>query len=628
YDPFVQVKDLDCWPSEPHWDQIVDGEKLRDRGVNLEWEANPLGHEPETLQWGEDFHHVVLGIPVAALPPICEELIADAGNPGFRAMIENSRTAMTQAFQVWLKRPSDRLGWPFRKNSVMTAYVEPMDTYSDMTHLLPAEAWPADERVAGIGYFCGVLPDHDGDTQERADARARANAIEYLEGDALGIWPDCEGENGGFHWGALVDPDGRRGPDRFDAQFWLANFQATERYVLTPPGNTKYRLAADESGYGNLALAGDWIKTGLDAGCVEAAVMGGMQASRAICGSPEVIVGEDQDWLSDQPASGGHGLPRYVDYGGLATAPSPVDCDDGKLYGFFLDADHARLADLCDRVFAQPSRGRVELFPLGSHVMLTFGTVAKIRPQREPWSRMGFARERQVALWVPVVAIDDSGERPVAASLAWFVPYMWVDNPLSLAGGREIYGFNKNWGEIAMPEDRDGRGLALQAYGGDFDGEREAGWNPLIEVTPRSGDPYGRGRRAWSGVDGLATAVQDVLRRRASEFVAHAGLELPDRVFTDIVRRGGPPQIYLKQFRSIARGDRASSLQITESGVTLKRITGRPLPAEFDVTLHHLDSHPVEAELGIRSQRTRLAFEVEMDFVLDEGTVLWQAPVR
>jgi uncharacterized protein with NAD-binding domain and iron-sulfur cluster len=51
-------------------------------------------------------------------------------------------------------------------------------------------------------------------------------------------------------------------------------------------------LHADQSGFANLFLAGDWLKTGLDAGCVEAAVMGGMQASRAICGLPASIQGE------------------------------------------------------------------------------------------------------------------------------------------------------------------------------------------------------------------------------------------------------------------------------------------------------------------------------------------------
>ena len=57
-------------------------------------------------------------------------------------------------------------------------------------------------------------------------------------------------------------------------------------------GSTRYRLASDQSGFANLFLTGDWIRTGLNAGCVEAAVMAGMQASRAISGYPVMIQGE------------------------------------------------------------------------------------------------------------------------------------------------------------------------------------------------------------------------------------------------------------------------------------------------------------------------------------------------
>ena len=57
--------------------------------------------------------------------------------------------------------------------------------------------------------------------------------------------------------------------------------------------STKYRLQTDQSGFSNLFLTGDWIKTGLNAGCVEAAVMAGMQTSRAISGHPQVIDGEN-----------------------------------------------------------------------------------------------------------------------------------------------------------------------------------------------------------------------------------------------------------------------------------------------------------------------------------------------
>jgi hypothetical protein len=225
------------------------------------------------------------------------------------------------------------------------------------------------------------------------------------------------------------------------------------------------------------------------------------------------------------------------------------------------------------------------------------------------------------------VAIDRGGDRPTAVSLGFFVPYMWVDNPMSLSGGREIYGFNKNWGEIALPDDYQATGLSLQAYGGDFDRGHAAGMHPLIEITRRSNGGLRRGPRVWDGVDGLADAARGLLRgSRAAEFVEHAELDLPDELFADIVRIGGPPQIFLKQFRSVADSLRASEQQITQAGVTLKRITGRPLLSDFEVTIHKLDSHPLADELGLRSQTTGLGFEVEMDFVLEAGTVLWQSP--
>jgi uncharacterized protein with NAD-binding domain and iron-sulfur cluster len=40
----------------------------------------------------------------------------------------------------------------------------------------------------------------------------------------------------------------------------------------------------DRSGFDNLFLAGDWTDSGLNAGCVEAATMSGLQAANAVLG--------------------------------------------------------------------------------------------------------------------------------------------------------------------------------------------------------------------------------------------------------------------------------------------------------------------------------------------------------
>jgi hypothetical protein len=90
----------------------------------------------------------------------------------------------------------------------------------------------------------------------------------------------------------LIDPSDSSGEARFDSQYWRANVNPSDRYVLSTVGSTQYRITSDASGFSNLYLAGDWLKTGINAGCVEGAIMGGMQASRAISGYPPIIKGE------------------------------------------------------------------------------------------------------------------------------------------------------------------------------------------------------------------------------------------------------------------------------------------------------------------------------------------------
>jgi predicted short-subunit dehydrogenase-like oxidoreductase (DUF2520 family) len=109
---------------------------------------------------------------------------------------------------------------------------------------------------------------------------------------AYGLWPNAA-QPGSFDWSVLTDPNRRSGTDRLDAQFWRANVDPTECCVLSSAGTTQSRLAADESGFENLFLAGEAVRTNLNQTCVEDAVMSGMAASRAICGSPATIVGEN-----------------------------------------------------------------------------------------------------------------------------------------------------------------------------------------------------------------------------------------------------------------------------------------------------------------------------------------------
>lgn len=303
YEPLIKVHELPCWPNRPVLQGVPPGASFPE--VDFEQVPNPLGREAETLVRGKDFDQVVLAIPVGALPPICEEI--QAAHPPFAAMLANAATVCTQAFQLWLTATPTDLGWAFSPDSVAGCYVEPIDTWADMTHLLPLEGWSGSE-VAGLAYFCGVLGVPEGISQQEADERVKAGAEAFVGQDVGALLPRTTKKSGEMNWQALADPSGAKGSKRFAAQYWRANVSGTERYVLTPAGSVASRLAAGDSGVANLVLAGDWTRNGIDGGCVEAAVTSGLQAAAVLTGAQPAVVGRPVTFLSN-PAAGPVSMP-------------------------------------------------------------------------------------------------------------------------------------------------------------------------------------------------------------------------------------------------------------------------------------------------------------------------------
>jgi len=181
--------------------------------------------------------------------------------------------------------------------------VEPFDTWADMHHLIAREGWTRPPRA--LAYFCNVLPEPDaatGDDPPDPRERVRRNAIRFLNHDVAHLWPHAVRIPGEFRWELLVDPDeaerpwaSARGEARFGSQFWTANVNPSDRYALSLPGTSAYRISPLDPTYDNLTIAGDWTACGFNAGCVEAAVMSGRLAAHAIARSPalEDIIGYD-----------------------------------------------------------------------------------------------------------------------------------------------------------------------------------------------------------------------------------------------------------------------------------------------------------------------------------------------
>lgn len=293
YQPLRAFGGLPCWPANPLFDQLTNGDELRVRHIDLENTFENYHIGTKTLYYGIDFDLVILGIPAGALASLTPQLAA--AGPRWRSMLDATRTVGTQALQLWLDAPLSSFGGDFTKlppkpdpvGPILTAFEPPFDTWSDMSHLLKFENWPQPEPQ-NIAYFCAVLPDlrnpqpSEPDPQPAANAEARASAVTLLNKTIKYIWPNLVTETG-FRWNLLHDDAGGLGEQRLNSQYIRANITGTERYVLSPPGLLQTRLPAAPDEFANLYLAGDWVRvSAINAGCMEVAVMAGFDAASSI----------------------------------------------------------------------------------------------------------------------------------------------------------------------------------------------------------------------------------------------------------------------------------------------------------------------------------------------------------
>jgi hypothetical protein len=180
-----------------------------------------------------------------------------------------------------------------------------------MSHLLSLELWPVEGREPkSLAYFCSVLPDNadvpprpaPGENVEYvAEQRAfvRQGLTRFLDEQVQELWPHARDADG-FRWQLLIAPDPiadrvLAGRERVQQQFVSANVSPTDRFTLSLPGSTKFRISPLDATYDNLTIVGDWTACGFNEACVEAAVMSGRLGAHAIAQLPklEAIVGYD-----------------------------------------------------------------------------------------------------------------------------------------------------------------------------------------------------------------------------------------------------------------------------------------------------------------------------------------------
>ncbi len=662
YRPLHDVEGLPCWPTHPLYEQLEEGEALRAGGHDLEdwWGAWPAV-ERRVLHAGHDFDVVLLGISLGALRDVCGELLADEGNPRFRAMVDNVRTVATQSAQLWFDVDLERLGWR-GVSPMVIPFATPFDSWADMSYLLAREQWPERSRPGSLAYLTSRLDDDEPvpprgpcDYPARMRARVVKNLEHWLGNHAWALWPRATTRHDSreFNWYWLHDPKGSDGPARLGAQFVSAFPNPSNRYVISTPGTNRYRLRPDESGYENLVLAGDWTLTSLSIGCLEAATLSGNRAAAVIDAAVRPSIG---DWLTELDASrrgraeptvarqarrrmppnppgvpsgrAARELPRFVARDGAMLGIPPVALDiDVTL--FMLRANPVHLQALCDKHLNLG--GPIRYRPFAPVAVLYCASVVN-HPLPEP---VAWVPELDFGIWVPLVAGRENGGTFRPERVVTYTPYLWVDHPLALTNGREFYGFNKDLGTLVMPRRAEDPPLfTLDTWVIPTLGPKQpVEHRQLISARRTDNGRQGPLRELWRAGETMARAFGAIAGSLDNLALSwFGGLDVLRGVLDAEAR--GMKMVFLKQFPDAEDGRRACYQAIVEGDVRIVGdVEAAPLPGSWEITIHAYDSHRIVETLGLsisrEAGRTRVLAPLAQGTArfparIDPGRVVWE----
>ncbi len=264
YDPLCDVNGLKCWPSQPKWPLIVNGVQTKDTAWNLESVHCNVGVDAPPLKLGRDFDAVILAIPPASLEFFASDLLQHCDR--IREMHENTHLISTQSVQLWR---AGEIEPPFiPRGDLIGAYAEPFNTWANMSHLVAQEEWR--DLAKSCEYYCGTMQMLV--AMPTRDIKAHADSLHDSVKNAFMAWT---GQN------APPSPQ-RPEPQPIVSEYYHANSDPSELYVLTLLGTVSFRLDPDGAGVENLYLAGDWTRSSINGGSAEAAFESGRKAAELI----------------------------------------------------------------------------------------------------------------------------------------------------------------------------------------------------------------------------------------------------------------------------------------------------------------------------------------------------------
>jgi uncharacterized protein with NAD-binding domain and iron-sulfur cluster len=569
---------------EADYEQIEDGATLRQLDYNFQsptsgW-TNWRHCKVESLRVGYHFDAVVLAADPSAWRSTCPSLVAS--NAKLTAVSGHLATTATQTAQLWgtlkLTGASD---WP-RAGGVLANNPPELDTFADVTSAL---RWDGANRPESLVYLCGrleaPLPTTDAeDHLQQTQVKARLD--EWLALNLKDCWPDAAAA----------------GSAAFVGTHAQANVGASDRYVESRPGTTKYRPGTADTGLKNLLLAGDWVNAKSDelrAGCFETAVASGLEAGRAIPALelPQPARGSLRRPTATNanttapvqgrlPQKKGNSMPDYIEVTGDISWQRPFLYTDVRLFQFFVKTPSVEILQRwVDGYLNFDSTSPIKYKVVGNFAILQFTRAAKGTTIAGSYPRRGYTNPEDAA--VSLLVSKYNTETETVEDVRFVNCSIYVDSPIEMAIGRETYGMLKVPGTFECDhESKDGPSeLEVSTPIVDKPGDRMKS-APVLRVVRTSFAPTDQFVPFADLMGHLLIALTD----------EGTGIRIDMSLISDrLLAKPYPSMVGMRQLRDSANPSRACFQEVTEIDLDVPLDGARGVILSSGYAAHFFTNH-------------------------------------
>jgi len=229
-------------------------------------------------------------------------------------------------------------------------------------------------------------------------------------------------------------------------------------------------------------------------------------------------------------------------------------------------------------------------------------------------AQVGLIPETEVSFWVLTVAMRKTRGGYLPHHLAWYLPYLLVDESNAIATGREVYGFNKLAAQFHTPEkiqrpEFSAEVLGFKEFGSDKIAQRE----PLLALRAPSAVDSTRS----SDLDSIKNKMAEELFRNMRTGLGDGLIEFAARFINEHV-----PLVFLKQFRDAQNTHKACYQRLIEAPLKVETFyEGGLFPEAYTLHIAEVASHPLAQRLGLKEadQKSTLGAWMRVDFALGNG---------